>query len=101
MAEQNALVAKLETRDMLMRKKYHDEVAKIIRTKNILNIQASFEKEMEGRYEGRGLLGVNGRSMATAGQNRKKEDQSSKRSSQSIEEISFKDTLTAKKKELM
>lgn len=48
-AEQNAAMAKMETREMLMRKKYQDEVTKIIRSKNIVNIQASYEKVMEDR----------------------------------------------------
>lgn len=93
------MIAKLQARELLLRKKYNDELTKIVRTKNILNIQANFEKESEDKGSGKGLMNVNGRNISTAGQMRKKGDQGSKRSSsQSIEQVSFRQTLITKKK---
>lgn len=89
----------METREALIRKKYQDEVNKIIRNKNIVSIQSSYEKVVEGKEERRGLMGVNGRGIGTPGL-KKKSQQFSRRSSQSSGEITIKDSLFAQKKTL-
>lgn len=65
-----------------------------------MNIQACYEKDVESRCEGKSLLNVNGKRLASGGKSRIKDEEASKRSSQSLagEELDFKETLIVKKK---
>jgi len=44
MEQQSAVIAKLETKDAIIKKKYYDEITRIARSKNIININSQFEK---------------------------------------------------------
>jgi hypothetical protein len=41
------LVAKLQNKEILMKKKFQTEILKMMRYKNIININSLFEKEYE------------------------------------------------------
>ena len=42
MEQQSVLIAKLEAKDAIMKKKYYDEITRIVRSKNIININSQF-----------------------------------------------------------
>jgi hypothetical protein len=93
--EQSALISKLLSKETLLRKRYHDEMIRIIRSKNILNIHSSFEKEVEGTFDGKNLLNVNGRTYLNSSKG--KNLNQSLRSSESFSEINHSATIRAKK----
>jgi hypothetical protein len=76
MDQQSSLIAKLETKDAIMKKKYFDEITRIARSKNIVNISSQFEKEFMSKENGRYMLNIDGKTLQSTLKSKNQEEMS-------------------------
>lgn len=58
-----AIISRNEAREAILKKKYYDELMRIARSKNLININSQFEKQLLSNSQSKHILGLYGKNL--------------------------------------